>query len=327
MSDSRKPVYILSGFLGSGKTTLLNKLLDREDFSETLVIINEFGIVALDHLLVEKSSDTILEISNGCACCSVRGELINTLLGLDLRKFKRIIIETTGIADPVPILQSLAANMDLARKFRPAGILTVFDASRGLAFLKQHTEAIQQLVVADAIIPTKLDMAETCEIPSGLIALNPTAHIIENLNDLALETLCIKTAKPNTQITNHSSKYKSVVLRSNKPLDLKTAAGLLHHMTGVAGEELLRIKGLILTKEHPDQPLLAQVSGQIVHQFELLPTWPEDRGSTELVVITNSPDTRAIEIAFDTFVGNYSIDTPDRAAVTENPLSIPGFKY
>jgi len=161
------PVSVLTGFLGSGKTTLLNRLLKDPALTDTAVIINEFGDVAIDHLLVEQASDGVIQLSDGCLCCTVRGELVDTLADLvdrlqtgRLERLARVVIETTGLADPAPVLQSIMAHPVLVQAFRLDGVITTVDAVNGSASLDAHVEAVKQAAMADRIVVTKTDLAE-----------------------------------------------------------------------------------------------------------------------------------------------------------------------
>ncbi len=183
------PVSILTGFLGAGKTTLLNRLLKDPDLSDTAVIINEFGDVSIDHLLVEASSDGVIELSDGCLCCTVRGELVDTLADLmdrmqtgKIKPLKRVVIETTGLADPAPVLQSVIGNPIIAQNFRLDGVVTVVDAVNGLQTIANHEEALKQIAVADRIVISKTGLAETSErdaLTARIRALNPRAPLID----------------------------------------------------------------------------------------------------------------------------------------------------
>lgn len=327
MPEKLKPVYILSGFLGSGKTTLLNKLLKLEAFSKTLVIVNEFGEVPLDHLLIERSSDTILELSNGCLCCSIRGEMVDTLLDLDASHFDRIIIETTGIADPLPIFQSLAFHPTLAQTYSPAEILTVYDSLRGESLLDGNDEAKKQLSIADVIILSKHDLGGDIKTAKDTIQkYNQTALIVQDVDTLSPNTISQRSIKPSETGHSHSSEYTSLLLETPRTLDIRTIAGLLHHLSNSVGENLLRIKGFAKVDEHPTQPLLVQVSGRIVHDFEKPNAWASQNEHTQLVVIAKNTDPKMIQTIFDAFMDNLAIDTPDRNAMIDNPLSIPGFE-
>ena len=163
------PLTLLTGFLGAGKTTLLNRLLKDPALAETAVIINEFGEVGLDHLLVEYVSDNMVLLQSGCLCCTMRGDLVDaleTLLrDLDNRrcKFKRVLLETTGLADPAPVLHTAMAHPYLVLRYRLDGVMTVVDAVNGEATLDTHEEAVKQAAVADRIVLTKTDLADDAQ--------------------------------------------------------------------------------------------------------------------------------------------------------------------
>src|SRR5690606_10276073 len=171
------PVSVLTGFLGAGKTTLLNRLLKDPDLTDTAVVINEFGDVAIDHLLVENATDGIVEIGGGCLCCTVRGELTERLAALAERSqnLRRVVVETSGLAGPLPLLQAMMAHPEISRLYRLEAVITAVDAVNGLATLKAYEEAQRQIAVADRIVITKRDLAadnpETVLVPR-LAAIN-----------------------------------------------------------------------------------------------------------------------------------------------------------
>lgn len=183
------PVSILTGFLGAGKTTLLNRVLKDPALADTAVIINEFGDVSIDHLLVEASSDGVIELSDGCLCCTVRGALVDTLADLmdrmqtgRVKPLRRVIIETTGLADPAPVLQSVLGNPVLAQNFRLDGVVTVVDAVNGEQTIANHVEALKQVAVADRLVISKASLAKDEEVDAltaVLRDLNPRAPIID----------------------------------------------------------------------------------------------------------------------------------------------------
>ncbi|TPJ42761.1 GTP-binding protein [Mesorhizobium sp. B2-7-1] len=183
------PVSVLTGFLGAGKTTLLNRLLKDPGLADTAVIINEFGEVAIDHLLVEQASDGIIQLSDGCLCCTVRGDLVDTLADLvdrlqtgRIAKLARVVVETTGLADPAPVLQSIMAHPALVQAFRLDGVITLVDAVNGEATLDSHVEAVKQAAVADRIVLTKTDLADAAEIEAlraRLKQINPGAVVLD----------------------------------------------------------------------------------------------------------------------------------------------------
>ncbi|HLU91407.1 MAG TPA: GTP-binding protein, partial [Pedomonas sp.] len=181
------PVTILTGFLGAGKTTLLKRLLADPRFSDTAVVINEFGEVGLDHMLVEAAPEAVVEMTSGCLCCTVRGDVRRTLLMLmersergEIPLFSRLVIETTGLADPAPVIHTLLLDPRLARRYRLAQVVTVVDAVNGPATLARQPEALKQAAVADRLLVTKTDLLQAGEADAvfgQLRALNPGAVI------------------------------------------------------------------------------------------------------------------------------------------------------
>jgi G3E family GTPase len=186
------PVSVITGFLGAGKTTLLNSLLKDPFLANACVVINEFGDVGIDHLLVETAGENIVELSSGCLCCTIRGDLIDTLNNLldrrsagELKAFDRIVIETTGLADPAPVLHALMRDERLLARTRLEGVITVVDGVNGMATLDAHAEAVKQVAVADRIVLTKLDLLVGKEGEDMLFAiiarlrkLNPSARLL-----------------------------------------------------------------------------------------------------------------------------------------------------
>jgi G3E family GTPase len=181
------PLTVITGFLGAGKTTLLNRLLKDPALVDTVVLINEFGDIGLDHLLVETVAEGMVLMQSGCLCCTIRGDLVNTLEDL-LRKrdnnrimpFRRVIIETTGLADPAPILQTVMGHPYLSLRYSLDGVVTLVDAVNGLATLAAHPEAEKQAAVADRLVMTKADLAgDTVALAARLRELNPLAPILD----------------------------------------------------------------------------------------------------------------------------------------------------
>jgi len=242
MAEAKKPVHILSGFLGSGKTTFLNRILQLPGLSETLVIVNEFGDVALDHLLIEKSSDTIIELSNGCLCCSIRGELIETLQQVIDTPCRRIIIETTGIADPLPIMQAIGAHPALSAAMTLAPSLVVYDLVRGEKILTENTDAQKQLALADIVLLAKGDLVppdaksaiidRSCERISRINAFAMCLELpgaLHRLPALLDRPVMPSLPIPVTQISqDHSGAYKSISLRTRIPLSASSINGFLN---------------------------------------------------------------------------------------------------
>lgn len=201
MSDKKIPIIVITGFLGSGKTTFLSKLLKQKGMSRTAVIINEFGEVGLDHALVEHSDEDILELQNGCICCTIRADLTNTLVSLidkvekgSIKPFDRVVVETTGLADPAPIIHTLMRSFELHENYKLDGVITLVDAVNGSNTLDNHTEAVKQAAIAERIILSKTDIADI-DTKQALIdrlkTINPSTPILENTDDSAIESLLL----------------------------------------------------------------------------------------------------------------------------------------
>jgi G3E family GTPase len=210
-STERIPVSVITGFLGSGKTTLLKHLLPQPAMADTAVIINEFGDVGLDHLLVENSSDDTVVLSSGCLCCTIRGDLVDTLRSLFLRRrkgsipqFKRVVIETTGLADPAPVLHTLMQDPLVSECYRLDGVITTVDAVNGMDQLDRQMESVKQAAVADRLLLTKSDLANAPKVDAleeRLRKLNPAApiHLIRDGQIDAGELLNAGLYNPDTK--------------------------------------------------------------------------------------------------------------------------------
>src|SRR5215468_5156655 len=182
------PATLLTGFLGSGKTTVLNHVLKQPGMAATAVIVNEFGEIGLDHLLVERSSEDVVLLNSGCLCCTVRSDIVDTLTNLFVDRakgkipfYKRVAVETTGLADPAPILHTLMTDPIVAARYMLDGVVTTVDAVNGAGTLDHHAEAVKQAAVADRLLLTKTDLAEAAHrqsIEERLTALNPSAPIM-----------------------------------------------------------------------------------------------------------------------------------------------------
>ena len=185
---SRTPVTLLTGFLGSGKTTVLNHVLKQPAMAATAVIVNEFGEIGIDHLLVEKATDDVVLMQSGCLCCTIRGDIADTLVNLFVDRakgriptFERVVIETTGLADPAPILHALMSDPIVAERYMVDGVVTTVDAVNGAATLDRQVEAVKQAAVADRLLLTKCDVAaaeDRVALETRLRALNPGAELM-----------------------------------------------------------------------------------------------------------------------------------------------------
>ncbi|MCF8477118.1 MAG: GTP-binding protein [Pseudolabrys sp.] len=352
------PLTLLTGFLGAGKTTLLNRLLKDPALADTAVIINEFGEVALDHLLVDYIGDNMVLLQSGCLCCTMRGDLVDSLEQLlrDLDngrcQFGRVLLETTGLADPAPVLQTAMAHPYLVKRFRLDGVVTVVDAVNGEATLDAHPEAVKQAAVADRIVLTKTDIADadqTAQVRERLRALNPAATILDAANgeatadrllncglyDPARKIPDVKkwlAAEAYAQhhehghhhhhhdINRHDEHIGSFVLTADQPIPAGTLDMFLELLRASHGAKLLRVKGIVQLAEMPDTPVVVHGVQHVFHPTARLERWPDDDHRTRLVFITRDLPERTVRELFEAFIGAPATDRPDRAALTDNPL-------
>lgn len=316
------PVCILTGFLGAGKTTLLNRVIRTPFLADAAVIINEFGDVGIDHLLVEQSGDGIIELSDGCLCCTVRGELVDTLADLmdrmqtgRVRPFSRVIVETTGLADPVPVMQAVLGNPVLAQSYRLEGIVTVVDAVNGVSTLNLHEEARRQVAVADRLVLTKQAMGgEVDEICSRLRMLNPLAEILdgdeaelqpEKLFDLGAYDPARKSLDVGRwlgaeavhqhhdhedhhghghsghhhqhahEVNRHDASIRSDSLVSTAPISQMALVMFLDLLRSAHGPNLLRMKGIVQLSDDPSRPVVVHCVQSLMAEPVRLARWPE----------------------------------------------------
>ncbi|CAM5775915.1 hypothetical protein LMIY3S_05264 [Labrys miyagiensis] len=329
------PAFVLTGFLGAGKTTLLNRIVRDPALADTAVVINEYGDVALDHLLVEKSGDGVVLLSSGCLCCSLRGDLLDTLADLATRRaagglppFARVVIETTGLAHPTPVLQTLLAPQIVAAGYALAAVVAVADAQRGEALLDAHEESVAQLAVADRILVSKADLvADPSPFAARLAALNPRARI-ERVEDvlpadlLSAGSLAPAVArKPRPFFSAHDASIASFVLATSTAMEPHRFLAFLDELRERYGESLLRLKGLVKLADDPLRPVVVQGVQHVLHAPERLPAWPDADDRTRIVLITKGGDRQRIEDLFAAFSGEVRLDAPDREALTNNPLA------
>jgi G3E family GTPase len=350
------PFTVLTGFLGAGKTTLLNRLLQDPALAETAVVINEFGEVGLDHLLVEYVSDNMVLLQSGCLCCTMRGDLVDaleTLLrDLDNRRctFRRLILETTGLADPAPVLHTAMSHPYLLLRYRLDGVITVVDSVTGEATLDAHEEAVKQAAVADRIVMTKTDLADDAtreRIVRRLHALNPAAPILDaargeasgdrllgcGLYDpdrkipdvkkwLAAEAYPDGHASHHHQhdVNRHDEHIRSFVLTADDAIPSGTLEMFLELLLATHGTKLLRVKGIVNLAEMPDTPVVVHGVQHIFHPSARLDGWPDSDRRSRLVFITRDLPEHTVRELFEAFLGLAAPDRPDRTALVENPL-------
>jgi len=308
------PVSVITGFLGSGKTTLLSRLLRDPAFERTAVIINEFGAVGLDHLLVESSDEQILLLEGGCVCCTVRGDLVRTAGDLLARRaagtvtpFERIVIETTGLADPAPIVHALMTDRDIAEALRLEAVVATVDAAAGAATLDTHPESVKQAALADCIVVTKSDLADPAAngLAERLQALNPGAPKLTALHG-AVEAahlfggglrrwLAAEMLPQNGDSHHLRDGIATFCLRRAKPLHAVTLSLFLQVIAEHCGARLLRLKGLVDVVESPGRPAVIHGVQHVFHPPAWLDAWPDEDRSTRIVVISQGLDARWLQ--------------------------------
>lgn len=348
------PLTVLTGFLGAGKTTLLNRLLKDPALAETAVIINEFGEVGLDHLLVEYVSDNMVLLQSGCLCCTMRGDMVDaleTLLrDLDNRRctFRRVLLETTGLADPAPVLHTAMMHPYLLLRYQLDGIITVVDALNGETTLDAHSEAIKQAAMADRIVLTKTDLADKGQserIELRLRALNPAAPILNAANGeakpnrlfgsglydpdkkipdvkkwLAAEAYGDAHHHHHHDVTRHDEHIGSFVLTAEDAIPSSALDSFIELLCATHGNKLLRVKGIVKLAEMPDTPIVVHGVQHVFHPTARLEHWPDDDHRTRIVFITRDLPERTVRELFEAFLGVAAPDRPDRTALIDNPL-------
>jgi len=312
------PVSVLTGFLGSGKTTLLAAMLRRPEFAGTAVLMNEFGEIGLDHHLIETSEEDLIALTTGCLCCQARGDLTLAVGGLLARRaageiaFERIVVETTGMADPGPILQGLMLDKELAGRVRLGRVVATVDAAIGAETLDDRAEARRQATFADRLVVTKADIAPpgaAAALSTRLRQLNPLAGIDVVSFGAADPSLLAPDASPGAaarwkellddigraeanarQEPGHHHQHgpdgvAAVLVRRDAPVPAAALPLFLEALAETFGPNLLRLKGLAAIAEAPDRPAVLHGVRHVVHPPVWLDRWPDDDRSTRLVLI------------------------------------------
>jgi G3E family GTPase len=333
------PVNVITGFLGSGKTTLLQRLLASPALADTAVLVNEFGEVGLDHHLLRRLDSEVVLLQSGCLCCTIRGDLSTAMRDLYSRRergevpaFRRLAVETTGLADPVPILSTVMAEPVLRHHFRLGNVVTTVDAVNGLMHLERHEESAKQAAVADRIVITKTDIADDgdlAELRRRLARLNPAAAQLQTAPGAALDPnlilardlydldgraeevrrwLMIESEHAHAAAANHhhpdvnrhDASIHAFCLRFDQPLDW-TAFGIwLTMLLHAHGTDILRVKAMLNVAESPG-PVVVHGVQHLVHPLDHLPQWPDDDHSSRIVFIVRGLSREAIERSLAAF--------------------------
>jgi G3E family GTPase len=310
------PVTVVTGFLGSGKTTLISRLLRDPRLVNTAVIVNEFGEVGLDHALVEPIRGEVVLLAQGCLCCALNGDLSATLEGLDTKRaagavpdFDRVIVETTGLADPAPVLQTILDRPMLLRGYRLGHVVTTVDAVTGAATLDHHGEAVRQVAIADRLLLTKPDLVEkerSDALRRRVRDLNSRAPIwfvshgeVDPQPILAEEEALVGIEPPAVSQDRaslgpgHAQRIATISLEFPQPLPYAGLREWLGDLVGAHGEQLLRVKGIVAVQGQ-DRPIVVHGVQHLFHPPRQLASWPAGLARSTLVFILDGLDPSAI---------------------------------
>jgi len=334
---ARIPVVLLTGFLGSGKTTLLNRLLGASGMARTAVVINEFGEIGIDHHLVSASHDGVVLLENGCLCCQIRGDLEATFEDLYRRmssdsasSLDRVIIESSGLAEPGPVIQLFLSQPALAARYRVGSVVATIDAVNAAHTLSRHRESVRQAALADCLVITKLDLLAapseqaTALLTEHLRSLNATARVIP-VSDRRLELCSLlddrgfdprEGGDPRAWLNadvyqhNHADVHhdhshsheqtsdraiESFCILRNDPMPRATLELFLDALAQNFGAKLLRVKGLVCVAEQEGRPAVIQGAQQLIHTMSWLYRWPDADHRTRIVFITEGIGRETVE--------------------------------
>ncbi len=337
------PVSVITGFLGSGKTTLLARLLAHPGMERVAVIINEFGEVALDHLLVAKPAEDVRLLASGCLCCSVRGDLVATLADLfaqaaagTIPRFERVAIETTGLADPLPVLQTVVGDPEISRLFRLDGVVATIDAANAETTLDRHFESVKQVALADLLLVTKSDLVARDALDAlrrRLSRLNPEAEIATaTFGEIAPERLLglssarqdfalwqareeTSQSEPHAHDSHphgpHDAAIESVSLTYERPIRRSGLRVWIDLLAAFRGSDLLRVKGLLNVE---GEPVVVNAVQHLFHPPRTLPAWPSADRRSRFLFITRGIGEAALARTFAAFGFEEGALEPERFA-------------
>jgi len=342
-------VNLLTGFLGSGKTTLLKRILEDPSLTDTAVLINEFGDVGLDHQLVERIDEDMVLLQSGCICCTVRGELADALRDLHSRRerglipsFSRVVIESTGLADPFPILSTIKADPVLRHHFRPGNVITTVDAVNGAAHLNTYIESNRQAAIADRLIITKTDIAnfeQADDLTGRLRRINPDATILDAFDErFSAAGLLDTDAAPRgarvqsatgfycedsrelvtAEGSSHSAKLISFAVTVDDPIDWTSFGIWLTMLLNRHGERVLRVKG-ILNISGESRPVAIHGVQHLVHTPVHMEAWASEDRRSHIVFIVDGLDAALLKRSFEAFaIAKATADTPAYPQYSQN---------
>jgi len=326
------PVTVLTGFLGSGKSTLVNRMVRDPRFADTAIVVNEWGEAPIDHALVRESNENIVTLAGGCICCRVAGDLVGRLRELHFQRasgivprFRRVLIETTGLADPAPLLATLIEMPVVAARYALAGVVTTVDAEHGARTLDLHAEAVKQVAVADRLVLTKVDRVEDAavvELESRLAALNPAAPILRSrlgdadparLFDAGLHRLdgppdaagwlaagAYRSFAPRG---NHDPNIASFVWTLDAPVDAEDFGAALETLVELLGSRILRMKGLVNVSGR-EGPMAVHAVQHTLYPPAWLARWPDNDRRTRLVFIGNALEEASVAQILNSFLAS-----------------------
>jgi G3E family GTPase len=349
----RLPVTLITGFLGSGKTTLISRLVRHPSMARVAVVINELGEIGIDHDIVTMSSENIALLANGCICCSVRTDLQETLRDLFARRrtgqipdFDRVIIETTGLADPAPVVQTLTSDTLIAAQFRLDGLVTLVDAVNGASQLVNHQEPAKQIALADRVFITKSDLAPRDaveELRAAIGEINPGAGVSLVVNGdvdpAALTGLGLTSARAGPATLSflgeslagqgsqgerslarrsalHDASIRTLSLRFDRPFTWSAFSAALELLTTLRGPDLLRVKGIVNVE---GAPVVVQGVQHLFHAPVTLDRWPSEDMATRLVFITRRIEAQTIRNLMEAVVDAAASDTSAAPAPGQPP--------